>query len=347
MVQVFLDLFVFMAISKRIAADYPWTFDNDLFGGPDFWGLVSKTWRMCTVGQLQSPINIDPSRLLFDPGLTSIVIGHQQIEAEFRNAGPLPIVTVNDTNGASGQINVTGGPAGPYNYRLHHVMFHFGRLPDGEMGSEHTIDKVRFPAEIQLLCYNSDLYENFTQAMTQPRGLLALSFIVDIGDASNVELRKLTVASQSITYKDSVTTLTRFQPSGLLSNIRHYVTYEGSLTYPGCYETVTWVIMNNPIYITREDQTEIKQPNPVFMGPNYRPLKPLNGRLIRTNIDVKYESRSAGGTCPSNIYLDMGYRSNPRRLRNASRDPDKRDLAKHLSLETIDPLDSIENFDFV
>ena len=36
MVQVFLDLFVFMAISKRIAADYPWTFDNDLFGGKLF-----------------------------------------------------------------------------------------------------------------------------------------------------------------------------------------------------------------------------------------------------------------------------------------------------------------------
>lgn len=32
-----------------------------------------------------------------------------------------------------------------------------------------------------------------------------------------------------------------------------YMTYSGSLTFPGCYETVTWVIMNNPIYITKED----------------------------------------------------------------------------------------------
>lgn len=34
---------------------------------------------------------------------------------------------------------------------------------------------------------------------------------------------------------------------------KNFITYEGSLTYPGCYETVTWVIMNNPIYITIED----------------------------------------------------------------------------------------------
>lgn len=35
----------------------------------------------------------------------------------------------------------------------------------------------------------------------------------------------------------------------------NFVTYEGSLTYPGCYETVTWVVMNNPIYISIDDVT--------------------------------------------------------------------------------------------
>lgn len=47
-------------------------------------------------------------------------------------------------------------------------------------GSEHTIDRVRFPAEIQLMAYNSDLYENFTDAMIQPKGILAISVIVDV-----------------------------------------------------------------------------------------------------------------------------------------------------------------------
>jgi hypothetical protein len=181
---------------------------------------------------------------------------------------------------------------------------------------------------VQLFAYNSDLYENYTEAMTQPRGLLAIGIVVDIGEITNSELRRLTVASQSITYKDSKTKLKRFHPSQLMPNTEQYVTYEGSLTFPGCYETVTWVILNNPIYINKEDlaiwndlqQTSTKQSNPVFMAPNYRPLKPLNGRLIRTNINVRYKSRSRG-SCPSNIYLDMGYRSNPHRHRNVSHSP--------------------------
>lgn len=34
--------------------------------------------------------------------------------------------------------------------------------------------------QVQLLAYNTDLYSNFTEAMSQPRGLLAVSVIVDV-----------------------------------------------------------------------------------------------------------------------------------------------------------------------
>lgn len=49
------------------------------------------------------------------------------------------------------------------------------------------------------------------------------------------------------------TTLKRFRPFNLLPKSHTYVTYEGSLTHPGCHETVTWIIMNHPIYIGQED----------------------------------------------------------------------------------------------
>jgi carbonic anhydrase len=38
--------------------------------------------------------------------------------------------------------------------------------------------------------------------------------------------------------------------NGLLPPTEHYMTYEGSLTQPGCQETVTWIIINKPIYIS-------------------------------------------------------------------------------------------------
>ncbi|KAM3718761.1 putative carbonic anhydrase-like protein [Dirofilaria immitis] len=324
--------FAYSLVLQSKSVEYPWTFDNDLFGGPDFWGLVNKHWRMCTTGQLQSPINVDPSVILYDPGLLPLDISKQQVQATLENMGQLPLVTINDSLIEQGNINISGGPSSPYRYRLHHVVIHFGLVASDERGSEHTIDRI------QLLAYNTDLYANFTEAMSQSRGLLAISIIVDLGVVSNTELRRLTVASQSITYKGTKTILRRFNAYGLLPQTQDYITYEGSLTFPGCFETVTWVIMNNPIYITKEDlqiwndlqQTETKQLSPILMSPNYRPLKPLNGRLLRTNINIKYKAKSSQ-SCPSNLYVDMGYKANPRRYSVPSLAIGKRSLKDNSS----------------
>ena len=40
--------------------------------GPDFWGLVNSEWKMCARGLQQSPVNIDPSLLLFDPHMAPL-----------------------------------------------------------------------------------------------------------------------------------------------------------------------------------------------------------------------------------------------------------------------------------
>uniref|UniRef100_A0A8R1IQX3 Alpha-carbonic anhydrase domain-containing protein n=1 Tax=Caenorhabditis japonica TaxID=281687 RepID=A0A8R1IQX3_CAEJA len=165
--------------------------------GPDFWGLLHGDWRMCTAGQMQSPVNIDPAQLLYDPHLMPISIDGNIVEGVFENTGQLPVVTIKDSPNRP-TINITGGPTMPYRYKLHQVSVHFGRGDEGEKGSEHTVDRVRFPAEIQLLAYNSDLYANFTVAMTSPRGLLAVSVIIDVGKTTSTELRRLTVASQSL-----------------------------------------------------------------------------------------------------------------------------------------------------
>ena len=53
----------------------------------------------------------------------------------------------------------------------------------------------------------------------------------------------------------------------LLPETSGYITYEGSMTEPGCQETVTWVIMNRPIYIT---------PQQVILGRSRITLSRLN-----------------------------------------------------------------------
>ena len=79
--------------------EYPWTYDNDVMGGksrdqdlrvkgrtdkfitgPNFWGLMlGKDSEMCAKGKLQSPIDIRPDRLLFDPNAKPIHIDRNSV----------------------------------------------------------------------------------------------------------------------------------------------------------------------------------------------------------------------------------------------------------------------------
>lgn len=44
----------------------------------------------------------------------------------------------------------------------------------------------------------------------------------------------------------------RFGVRDLLPDTMHYMTYDGSTTMPACHETTTWIILNKPIYITKQ-----------------------------------------------------------------------------------------------
>ena len=48
--------------------------DTFFSSGPRMWGRMNGDWYMCTKGKNQSPINIEPQILLFDPSLKHIVI---------------------------------------------------------------------------------------------------------------------------------------------------------------------------------------------------------------------------------------------------------------------------------
>lgn len=55
----------------------------------------------------------------------------------------------------------------------------------------------------------------------------------------------------------------RLSVADLLPATHHYMTYDGSTTVPACHETVTWLILNKPIYITKQ---QVKKNNMPFSG---------------------------------------------------------------------------------
>lgn len=54
--------------------------------GPDFWGLVNPDWNLCSRGQHQSPVDIDPERLLYDPHLPPLRMDRQKVRTQYHNS---------------------------------------------------------------------------------------------------------------------------------------------------------------------------------------------------------------------------------------------------------------------
>jgi hypothetical protein len=44
-----------------------------------FWGLINPQWSMCNKGRRQSPINVEPEKLLFDPYLRPLHIDKHKV----------------------------------------------------------------------------------------------------------------------------------------------------------------------------------------------------------------------------------------------------------------------------
>lgn len=62
----------------------------------------------------------------------------------------------------------------------------------------------------------------------------------------------LTDQLERIRYGGDEAFVKRLSIRGLLPETDHYMTYDGSTTAPACPETVTWLVLNKPIYITKQ-----------------------------------------------------------------------------------------------
>ncbi|ROT71739.1 putative carbonic anhydrase-like protein 2 [Penaeus vannamei] len=93
---------------------------------------------------------------------------------------------------------------------------------------------------------------NVKQIDLLPSSHPLLFLLPQVSTQGNPELRILTDAMEKIRYAGSWAPVERLSVRGLLPSTENYMTYEGSLTQPPCHETVTWVVLNKPIYITKQ-----------------------------------------------------------------------------------------------
>ncbi|XP_056012692.1 carbonic anhydrase-related protein 10-like [Ostrea edulis] len=256
------------------------------FSGPSHWSL-NKDWRLCSEGKLQSPINISAESLLFDPGLKHIVVKGNKVSGKLTNLGNDVTFFIRGTH----SVTISLGPL-PYVYKLSQIKFHFGRKEG--MGTEHTIDGKRFDAEVHLMAYNSDLFNNYTIAERAPRGLTIISlFVKATRDTTHTEISKITSVLHNIQFRGNTTVIEELSIQNILPENLQYMTYDGSVTQPGCYETVTWILLNRPVFMGKHQLNALRTlrrdtpENPqAFMFDNIRPTQSLHRRTVRTNIDT-------------------------------------------------------------
>lgn len=184
---------------------------------------------------------------------------------------------------------VSGGPLeGPY--RLKQLHFHWGKKRD--MGSEHTVDGKSFPSELHLVHWNAKKYSTFGEAAAAPDGLAVVGVFLETGD-EHPSMNRLTDALYMVRFKDTKAQFSCFNPKCLLPTSRHYWTYPGSLTTPPLSESVTWIVLREPIRISERQMEKFRSllftsedDERIHMVDNFRPPQPLKGRVVKASFQA-------------------------------------------------------------
>lgn len=233
-----------LTLATAHAADAHWSYSGDQ--GPAHWGELGSA--LCANGTQQSPIDIE----------TSPTQLHKVASTDLKlHYGKQPLKLIN--NGHTIQAAVATGDSLTFKgdeYRL--LQFHF------HTPSEHQFNHQPYPMEMHLVNQDKDGH------------LLVLGLMIKEGRA-NPELARLLKKLPKEEGKEtelpakSAPNLARLVPSA-----SHHLFYNGSLTTPPCTEGVQWVLVEQPIELSR---AQIEAFHRLFPD-NHRPTQAATSREV-------------------------------------------------------------------
>lgn len=257
-----------------------WSYEGH--AGPIHW---PEEYSDCG-GKAQSPINIKPEKAkdVFRMRHLKFRKYGKAISGSFVN------------NGHSMQFNPTNSPAqvlrggpleGKNKYQFTQLHFHWGS--NDTVGSEHTVDGFRFPLEMHLVHTNTKYVNNATEALYNADGLAVIGiFGFVIPDYINEAFEPIANAAHELSEEgpNEAEVEATLVLDDLLSEIEgsDYFSYSGSLTTPGCFEVVSWIVMNEPIWIGESQIAALRTlttENGENLVDNFRPIQDLNNRIVR------------------------------------------------------------------
>ncbi|CAM9492368.1 unnamed protein product [Lampetra planeri] len=258
--------------------------------GQEHW---KETYPICG-GDNQSPVDVrtDATRLVPDLPPVS-VLGYDapsQTTYNMTNNGHTLFVKLPPG------MEMSGGGL-PWRYEAVQFHLHWGSV-GRQRGSEHYVDGVQYAAEIHIVHFNKEKYKSMDEAMKKVDGLAVLGVLVEVinGETSNSNCKccgfTLQHTGQTVVQAFSLLSL-------LPKELGHFFRYNGSLTTPGCDETVTWTLLHKPIEVsvaqlttltTGLTSTEASAPVASTLENNFRFPQPLGQRKILTSFPLPSQS---------------------------------------------------------
>ena len=269
--------------------------------GPDDWSNILPDYFECGNGTMQSPINILPADSTVDD-----ISGFFFFQTDSIRTGTLAndghtvtFVPDDPTDINAPSINLAhdddntffSGRMTGVLYHLNNVDFHWGSTD--AQGSEHSINGTRTAGEVHFIYFNME-YNTFENAIEQSDGLIIIALRLDVCANSDFDtifgpnneylgmLSDNSSSSRGINWRlDDLHECQNFRFG--VCREQFYV-YYGSLTTPGCEQSVLWWVSADNRCITRQ-QLELLRTQRVSMnGPllvnNFRPLQDTNGRQV-------------------------------------------------------------------
>lgn len=213
--------------------------------GPSNWGALDPSYRTCSEGRRQSPIDLTGARASSLPPLR---FSYEPAEVEVENNGHS--LEVAFPQGSSIEIGDT-------EYQLDQFHFH--------SPSEHEVNGRSLPMEFHFV------------NRTAGDEVAVIGVLVTEGEA-HPTIAKLAPALPSeegdtLPAAEEVNALDLLPP-GPESAARW--SYEGSFTTPPCTEGVSWNVFRDPIELSASQIASLRE----FYDGNNRPVQPLNGREL-------------------------------------------------------------------
>ena len=213
--------------------------------GPQYWGELAAEYKMCGIGQEQSPINLTVTNKGTDKNL-ALAYNTSALD-EVNNGHTIKF------NYASGSYLSVGGK------KFELLQFHF------HAPSEHMIDGSHRPIEFHLVHKSED-------------GQLAVIGVMVVEGKENKAfadvIRNLSYENGGTVKKSDVV----IDMNKILPSSKKFFHYSGSLTTPPCSEKVEWFVLQEPIEFSKGQIAAFEK---AYMN-NNRPVNPLNSRTLYT-----------------------------------------------------------------